>query len=182
MARLTQADTTGASVSDLAKTYGARGTLPYMAPEQLCGQKVDSRSDVWAIGAVLYEMATACRPFPQTESGELMIAILQLPPEPPRSKNPNVSSGLEAVILKALSKRPAERYQSATELGADLAKLFSSGFAVESAADGLSAFSSRSVSQQHQAGTGACAVHGHRCVFPDADRRTGFHPAQAARA
>jgi len=123
LARLTQADMTGASVSDLAQTCGARGTLPYMAPEQLCGQKVDSRSDVWAIGAVLYEMATACRPFPQTESGELMIAILQLPPESPRSKNFNISPGLEAVILKALSKRPAERYQSAIELGADLGKL-----------------------------------------------------------
>jgi len=123
LARLTQADLDGAPVSDLAQTCGARGTLPYMAPEQLLGQKVDSRSDVWAIGAVLQEMATACRPFPQTESGELMVAILQLPPESPRSKNPNISAGLEAVVLKALSKKPAERYQSATDLGADLAKL-----------------------------------------------------------
>jgi len=123
LARLTQVDTTGASVSDLAQTYGARGTLPYMPPEQLLGQKVDTRSDVWAIGAVLYEMTTACRPFPQTEAGEVMISILQLSPDTPRSKNPNISAGLEAVILKALNKKPAERYQSAMELGADLARL-----------------------------------------------------------
>jgi len=121
LARLVQTETAVNLTTSLSQTQDMRGTLPYMAPEQLLGQKVDARSDIWGMGTVLYEMATACRPFPETEAGELMVAILQLPPALPHSINPKISERLERVILKALSKRPGDRYQSARELGADLA-------------------------------------------------------------
>jgi eukaryotic-like serine/threonine-protein kinase len=96
--------------------------LPYMAPEQVRDQTLDDRTDVYAAGAVLYEMATGQRPFPQT--GPVVVEhILHSEPPPPRSLNPQLSPGLEAVILKALDKDPERRYQSAKELLVDLERL-----------------------------------------------------------
>lgn len=92
------------------------GTVPYMSPEQLRGLPVDPRSDIYATGAVLYEMATGRRAFPQTQSAELMGAILYESPAPARSASKYVSPGLENIILKALAKDPSQRYQSAREL------------------------------------------------------------------
>jgi predicted Zn-dependent protease len=92
------------------------GTVPYMSPEQLRGLPVDARSDIYAAGAVLYEMATCHRPFPQSQSVELMGAILHQAPATPSSLNPRIAAGLESVILKALEKEPSQRYQSAREL------------------------------------------------------------------
>ncbi len=92
------------------------GTVPYMAPEQLRGLDVDPRADIYGAGAVLYELATGCRPFPQSQGAELMGAILHQPPVPPSSVNPRIAPGLENVILKALQKEPSQRYQSAREL------------------------------------------------------------------
>ena len=96
------------------------GTVPYMSPEQLRGLPVDVRSDVYAAGAVLYEMATGKRPFPQEQTAELMGAILLQPLAPPSSVNPNVSPKLERLISKALARDPAQRFQTARELRAAL--------------------------------------------------------------
>ena len=92
------------------------GTVPYMSPEQLRGLPVDARSDIYAAGTVLYEMATGLRPFPQSQSAELIGAILHATPDPPSSRNRTISPALESVIMKALEKDPAQRYQSAREL------------------------------------------------------------------
>ena len=101
------------------------GTLPYMAPEQLRGEPPDVRSDVYAAGAVLYEMATAKRAFPQT--GFVIVdAILNQAPQPPTQLNPQISPGLENAILKALDKNPGFRYQTARDLLAELDRLTSS--------------------------------------------------------
>ena len=91
------------------------GTVPYMSPEQLRGLPVDARSDIYAAGTVLYEMATGLRPFPQSQSAELIGAILHETPDPPSSRNGRISPSLESVIMKALEKDPAQRYQSARE-------------------------------------------------------------------
>jgi len=93
-----------------------RGTLPYMAPEQLRGRTCDARSDIWAIGAILFEMATGRRAFPQSEKAAMMLAILQEPPTPPRQMNRNISPLLEQIILKTLDKDPEHRYQTAKQL------------------------------------------------------------------
>src|SRR5579862_5007680 len=92
------------------------GTVPYMSPEQLRGQPADPRSDIYAAGAVLYEMSTGKRPFPQTNGAELMTAILTGAPTPLRSVNSGVSPGFASVVTKALARDPAARFQSATEL------------------------------------------------------------------
>jgi serine/threonine protein kinase/tetratricopeptide (TPR) repeat protein len=99
------------------------GTVPYMAPEQLRGEAADVRSDIYSAGAVLYEIATGRRPFPQTQGPQLMGAILHEPPVAPRAVNPQISAGLESGILKALEKVPSQRYQSAAELQAVLETL-----------------------------------------------------------
>ncbi len=99
------------------------GTLPYMAPEQLRGEPCDARTDIWAVGAVLYEICTGQRPFPERAAPTLIDCILNQPPQPPSSLNRKLPAGLEMVILKALDKDPARRYQSTRELGVDLERL-----------------------------------------------------------
>jgi serine/threonine protein kinase len=101
------------------------GTLPYMAPEQLRGAPPDVRSDIYAAGAVLYEMATGKRAFPQ--NGFLIVdAILNQTPPSPSQVNPQVSPGLENAIVKALDKNPGFRYQTARDMLAELERLSSS--------------------------------------------------------
>ncbi len=113
------------TAESLAQTQAgtAMGTLPYMSPEQLRGETVDARTDLYAAGAVLYEMATGRRAFPQTQPPLVIDSILHQPPQPPRELNGQISAGLEAVILKALEKELTRRYQSAKELLEDLRRL-----------------------------------------------------------
>ncbi|HUE52851.1 MAG TPA: protein kinase [Terriglobales bacterium] len=99
------------------------GTLPYMAPEQLRGQQVDERSDIWATGAVLYEMTTGQRPFPEKHPPQLIDDILRQAAKPPTSINARIAPALESIIVKALDKDPERRYQSARELRFDLDRL-----------------------------------------------------------
>jgi TolB-like protein len=93
------------------------GTLPYMAPEQLRGQPVDARADIWALGVVLYEMASGERPFKGGTPFELSSAILNDPPPPLPAR---VASELHAVTSRCLEKEPARRYQRAGEVRAAL--------------------------------------------------------------
>lgn len=110
----------------MTKSQEMTGTLPYMAPEQLRGERADTRSDIWSAGAVLYEMANGKRPFSQTNQAMLINAILNEPPEPPSKKMTGpVLPGLEQIILKCLDKDPGRRYQSARELAVDLERLSS---------------------------------------------------------
>ena len=106
------------------------GTLPYMAPEQLAGEPPDQRSDIYAAGTVLYEMATGRRPFTEKLATKLTDAILHQTPVPPRAFNANVSPELERIILKCLEKDPSHRYHSARELEIDLRRLLSGESAV----------------------------------------------------
>ncbi len=106
-----------------AGTQALTGTLPYMAPEQLEGREVDERTDIHALGAILYKLATGKRPYPQENPSEVMYAILHKPPEPPGFLGAQISEGLERIIFKCLEKEPANRYASAKELIGDLNKL-----------------------------------------------------------
>ena len=96
------------------------GTLPYMAPEQLKGAEADVRTDVYGAGAVLYEMATGSRAFPERQEAQLFDAVLRRPVVAPRELRPGLSAPLEGCILKALEKDPGQRYQTATDLSRDL--------------------------------------------------------------
>ena len=98
------------------------GTIPYMAPEILQGEKASASSDIWSAGAVLYEMATGKRAFAHKNSALLIDTILNSSPESPRKLNAEIPEELNAVILKALAKNLKERYQSARDVARDLGK------------------------------------------------------------
>jgi len=123
LAYMLRAETEVTATAPLTEAYSDAGTLPYMAPEQVKGQKPDARADVWSAGAVLYEMSTGKRPFGDLMGAPLIAAILQQAPVPPREVNSKISEGLERVILRALQKDPKERYQSAGDLRIDLTNL-----------------------------------------------------------
>ena len=123
LAYMLETETEVAAAATLTETYSDAGTLPYMAPEQVKGQKPDTRADVWSAGVVLYEMSTGKRPFGDVIGARLIASILEQAPVPPRDLNPKISAGLEGVILRALQKDPKERYQSAGDLRIDLANL-----------------------------------------------------------
>ena len=120
LARLLKYEGDIATTETSTGTETGAGTLPYMAPEQLRGEVADTRTDIHALGAVLYEMATGRRPFGETLAPRLIDAILNQPPVAPRALNARVSQELEQIILKCLDKDPELRYQSAREVRVDL--------------------------------------------------------------
>jgi eukaryotic-like serine/threonine-protein kinase len=107
----------------ITDSQAVAGTLPYMPPEQLRGEPVDARADIYTIGAVLYEMSTGRRAFQEEQTSRLIDAILHQPPVAPRALNSRISTELETIILKCLDKDPDRRFQSATELLVDLRRL-----------------------------------------------------------
>jgi len=151
IARLT--DDSGAG-STATKTGTTVGTPQYMSPEQVASSKVDGRSDLYSAGIMFYELVVGQPPFTASEADgpfTLMAKHVQAPPKPPSVHRPGLDMGLEEVILKSLSKRPEERYQTGQEFddamsrvadrlcpgwqrsllpGADLAKMVPGGTSV----------------------------------------------------
>ncbi len=123
LARLLRPRSEEARTEDQIETGVLAGTLPYMAPEQLRGEAADARTDIYAAGALLYEMATGARPFPRTLPTLLVDDVFHKAPPPPGRLQPDLSPQLEAIILKCLDKEPDNRYQSAKELLVDLRRL-----------------------------------------------------------
>ena len=104
----------------LTRSGEFQGTPHYVAPEQAAGQEVDARSDVFSLGATLYELLTTRRPFEGATTQAVLSAILRAEPRDPRSHDPRLAPDLAAVVLKALEKEPARRYQTAAAFAADL--------------------------------------------------------------
>ncbi len=102
------------------ETGEVKGKLSYMSPEQVASKPIDRRSDVFGLGAVLYEIALGVRPFHGADALATMYKILEQELVPPRGVDPDFPEQLERVLLKALAKDAAQRYQSADEFRQDL--------------------------------------------------------------
>src|SRR5437879_4787661 len=104
-----------AGASDMPQTGSIMGTAQYLSPGQAQGLPVDERSDLYSVGVVLYEMLTGRVPF--TGDSAVSIALKQVAeaPAPPRSINPAIPPELEGIVLRALEKDPARRFQDADE-------------------------------------------------------------------
>jgi serine/threonine protein kinase len=115
----------GLTTQDAHLTSGgvALGTVAYMSPEQVRGEELDERTDLFSLGLVLYEMATGERAFTGNTSGIIFSAILNLPPTPPERLNPAISMQLGQIINKSLEKNRELRYQTASDLRSDLQRL-----------------------------------------------------------
>ncbi|HEY8224380.1 MAG TPA: protein kinase [Pyrinomonadaceae bacterium] len=126
LAKLTEAKpTTADALTKLFETKQGMvmGTAPYMSPEQVRGFAADARTDIWSLGAVLYEMVGGRPPFEGQTTSDVMVAILGREPPPLVRYRPEVPTELEWIIKKALRKDRDERYQTAKELLADLRHL-----------------------------------------------------------
>ena len=108
---------------DLTTAGATVGTLAYMSPEQARGETLDSRSDLFSLGVVMYEMATKQTPFQGTTSALVFVQLLNHPPEPVRDWNEAVPRDLEKIILKLMAKERTARYQTAGDLEQALAEL-----------------------------------------------------------
>ena len=108
---------------DLTAAGATPGTIAYMAPEQIRGEDLDPRTDLFSFGGVLYQMATGCLPFERKTLGATFAAILHEPAEPVTRLNPKLPRKLEKIISKALEKDRDRRYQHASEIRRELQQL-----------------------------------------------------------
>ena len=141
LAKLTQNERADSSATNLpTETRGTEpgvvlGTLGYMSPEQVRGKPADARSDIFALGAILYEMLSGQRAFRGDSAGETMAAILKEDPPDLSVTNQNISPALERIVRHSLEKSPEQRFQSARDLAFNLEAV--SGTSVQTAAPAL---------------------------------------------
>jgi serine/threonine-protein kinase len=113
-------ETAEAAARPVTRPGAVAGTTGYMSPEQARGEVVDARTDVFAFGAVLYEMVTGRRAFAGSSSAETLAAVLKDQPKAPRELVPDVPRDLERIILRCLRKEPERRFQHMTDLKVEL--------------------------------------------------------------
>jgi serine/threonine-protein kinase len=107
--------------ADMTRTGTTLGTVAYMSPEQARGGAVDARTDVWALGVVLYEMLAGTRPFTGSDEIAVLASVLEDTPRPLNRVRAGLPPSVERIVARALDRNPAARYPSAAEMLSDLA-------------------------------------------------------------
>lgn len=138
LAKLVDADQYGTDAFRQRTSTGAiLGTPAYMAPEQAAGARaIGPAADLWALGAILYELVTGRPPFQGTSSAETLLSVLHDEPLPPRRLQPKLARDLETICLQCLAKKPERRYVQAAALAEDLRR-FQAGEAIQARAPGV---------------------------------------------
>jgi serine/threonine protein kinase len=126
------------------------GTVGYMSPEQVRGEKVDHRSDIFSFGAILHEMITGRRAFRRETMAETMTAILKEEPAELSASSPNISPTLERIVRRCLEKKPERRFQTASDLGFALESLFAPTSSSGSSASVLTTAASVAVEEERK--------------------------------
>lgn len=96
------------------------GSPQYMSPEQISGNEVDGRADIFSLGVVLYEMLTGLKPFDATDLSQVLFWVVNMPAKPPSERRPGLPAVVDYIVARALKKKPEERYANAAEFAADL--------------------------------------------------------------
>jgi len=109
--------------SDVSRLEGVAGSPAYMSPEQVQGREIGPRSDLYSLGAVMYEMLSGLRPFRAGALGKLLKQIVSDKVEPLRTIRPEIPEELDALVARMLEKEPDKRYRNGTELAADLTRI-----------------------------------------------------------
>jgi eukaryotic-like serine/threonine-protein kinase len=128
-----------AGVSQMTEAGSIIGTAQYLSPEQARGAPVDQRSDIYSVGIVLYELLTGKLPFTGETPLEIAMKHLSEIPKPPSALRPEVSPDLDMVVLRALAKDPADRFESAEEMDRELARVASGAAVTSETADAATA-------------------------------------------
>ncbi|HXH50071.1 MAG TPA: protein kinase [Terriglobia bacterium] len=186
IAKLTTPDAAPSSsaAKGLTVTGTAMGTVAYMSPEQARGEALDARTDLFSLGAVIYEMATGRQAFDGESTAETFAQILREEPPAPRSLNPELPPKLEEIIGKCLEKDRSLRYQDAADLRADLKRLKRETTSSEAAATARWAHERTPRRRLRQAGIGLSVVGLLGILFLFALKMGFIHrgPATTARA
>ncbi|MDR0285469.1 MAG: Stk1 family PASTA domain-containing Ser/Thr kinase, partial [Propionibacteriaceae bacterium] len=111
------------TAASMTQTASVIGTPQYLSPEQIRGETVDRRSDVYAVGCLLYELLTGKPPFEGDSPVSLAYQHVRATPVPPSQVDPLVTTQMDAIVLKALAKNPADRFQTAHDMYEDIARL-----------------------------------------------------------
>jgi eukaryotic-like serine/threonine-protein kinase len=128
-----------AGASQMTEAGAIVGTAQYLSPEQARGAAVDQRSDLYSVGVVLYEMLTGSVPFSGETPVEIAMKHLSDAPRPPSTVRPDISPDLDMIVLRALAKDPDDRFQSAEEMDAELARVAGGGSVTTETADAATA-------------------------------------------
>jgi len=109
----------------MTQTAAVIGTAQYLSPEQARGETVDNRSDIYSLGCLLYELLTGRPPFQGDSPVSVAYQHVRETPVPPSKLDPEITPAMDAIVLKSLAKSPADRYQTAHEMGEDIGRLLS---------------------------------------------------------
>ena len=171
-------------VSEITRTGTVMGTPNYMSPEQVRGEKVDSRSDIFAVGAVMYEVLAGQKPFEAESMHSVLFQVLDQNPEPIRNRTPEIPVPIAEIVDRALAKDPAQRFQGAGEMRAALrnaSRLMATGKAASSALESASEPALRTKTRPSRARRGARSEPNPRSGPRRARRPSTWRPPRGAR-